>query len=135
MTSDTEVFETEPAPQLDEAAQKAKTRRERLLANLAKGRKTALENRKKKAMFKKIKRQEEDDEIDKAIKQKVLEKSELETLRDEVLMLREQRKEVAKVEQTPKEELVPVPSSPPPKEEPKPPSPPISISTYSVVPW
>ena len=138
MTSDeSKVFEVEPAPELDEAAQKAKTRRERLLANLAKGRKTALENRKKRAMFKRIKKEEEGDEMDKAIKQKVLEKPELETLRGEVLMLREQRKEVAKVEQTPKEELVPVTSSPPkaPQEEPKPPSPPISISTYSVAPW
>ena len=51
------VFETnEPTP--------AETKRARLLKNLEKGRKTALENRKKKAMYKRLMKKENDDEMD-----------------------------------------------------------------------
>ena len=59
------IFEEEPPAPIE--ADPKVARRKRLLANLEKGRKTALENRKKKAMYKKLKRQEEVDEMDKAI--------------------------------------------------------------------
>ena len=56
----------EPKPEIfEESADDAKKkRRERLLANLEKGRKTALANRKKKAMYKKLKKKDEVDEMD-----------------------------------------------------------------------
>ena len=59
-----DVFEQPVTTIADDAKTK---RRERLLANLKKGRETALTNRKKKAMFKKAKKQEHEDEMDKVI--------------------------------------------------------------------
>jgi hypothetical protein len=108
-------------------------RRERLLANLAKGRATSLLNRQKKALFKKIKKEESDDVINEAIKSKIMKKSELD-------LLREQVKELTMAKQE---------SKPEPKPEPKPESKPepvekiiqpepvqkITLSTYSSMPW
>ena len=117
-------------------------RRQRLLANLEKGRKTALENRKKKAMYKKLKKQDEVDEMDLAIQEKMLkkaqEKSEVLTLREELEQLRmevkskAQPKKEARAPTPPPREPTPRPPTPPP---PRPPTPPVVISTYSTVPW
>lgn len=113
-----EVFEQPPAPG-DDAKIK---RRERLLANLKKGRETALANRKKKAMFKKAKKQEQEDEMDKVIKQKLKEKDDINELRQEVARLKaskqvEPKAEPPKVE--PKVELpkVELPKVESPKQE------------------
>lgn len=103
-----EVFEQPPAPG-DDAKIK---RRERLLANLKKGRETALANRKKKAMFKKAKKQEQEDEMDKVIKQKLKEKDDINELRQEVARLKASKQVEPKAE--PKVELPKVES---PKQE------------------
>lgn len=89
-----EVFEQPPAPG-DDAKIK---RRERLLANLKKGRETALANRKKKAMFKKAKKQEQEDEMDKVIKQKLKEKDDINELRQEVARLKASKQVEPKAE-------------------------------------
>jgi hypothetical protein len=107
-------------------------RRERLLANLAKGRATSLANRQKKALFKKIKKDESDDVINEAIKQKVMKKSELETLREQVKELT-----TAKQNNLSKPELKPELKPEPPVEkfiQPKPVQK-ITLSTYSSMPW
>lgn len=49
-------------------------RRERLLANLEKGRKTALENRKRRALHKRLQAEEANNQMDQAIKEKLLQK-------------------------------------------------------------
>jgi hypothetical protein len=111
-------------------------RRERLLANLAKGRATSLLNRQKKALFNKIKKEEQTDVIEEAIKQKIMKKSELD-------LLREQVKELTTAKQN---NLLKPESKPEPKPESKP-EPPvekfiqpkpvqkITLSTYSSMPW
>jgi hypothetical protein len=110
-------------------------RRERLLANLAKGRATSLANRQKKALFKKIKKDEADDVIDEAIKSKIMKKSELD-------LLREQVKELTMAKQNnilkpDKQEPVQREPKPEPVEkfiQPKPVQK-ITLSTYSSMPW
>ena len=113
-------------------------RRNRLLANLAKGRATSLANRQKKALFKKIKKEESDDVINEAIKSKIMKKSELD-------LLREQVKELTMAKQN--NILKPDKQEPEPKPEPKPepvekfvqPEPvkqqPITLSTFSAINW
>ena len=90
-----DVFEQPAATAVDDAKTK---RRERLLANLKKGRETALANRKKKAMFKKAKKQEHEDEMDKVIKQNLKEKDDITELRQEVARLKASKVEPPKVE-------------------------------------
>jgi hypothetical protein len=125
----------EPEEPVDD---KKKIRRERLLANLAKGRATSLANRQKKALFKKIKKDEADDVINEAIKSKIMKKSELD-------LLREQVKELTMAKQN--NILKPDKQEPEPKPEPKPepvekfvqPEPvkqqPITLSTFSAINW
>jgi hypothetical protein len=115
-------------------------RRERLLANLAKGRATSLLNRQKKALFNKIKKEEANDVIEDAIKQKVMKKSKLDLLREQVKqltmakqnnLLKPESKQESKPEQ--KQESKPEP----PVEkiiQPKPVQK-ITLSTYSSMPW
>jgi hypothetical protein len=115
---------------------KKKIRRERLLANLAKGRATSLANRQKKALFKKIKKEEQGDVIDEAIKQKIMKKSELD-------LLREQVKELTMAKQN---NLLKPDKQEPVKQEPEPPvekfvqpepvkQQPITLSTFSAINW
>lgn len=68
-----EIFEQETPP--------VSNKRERLLKNLEKGRKTALANRKKKAMYKRMIKKDKDDEMDKTIKAKLMEKDDVDDLR------------------------------------------------------
>ena len=110
-------------------------RRNRLLANLAKGRATSLANRQKKALFKKIKKDESDDVINEAIKQKVMKKTELELLKEQVkqLTMAKQNNLLKPDKQEPK----PEPKPEPPVEkiiQPKPVQK-ITLSTYSSMPW
>ena len=75
----------------DITAEEAKRiRKERLLKNLEKGRKTALENRKRRAMFKKLEQEERHDKMDADIKRKLLEKKSAAEANDEILQLREE---------------------------------------------
>jgi hypothetical protein len=107
-------------------------RRERLLANLAKGRATSLANRQKKALFKKIKKDEEGDVINEAIKEKIMKKSELELLKEQVKQLT-MAKQNNLLKPEPKQE----PKPEPPVEkfiQPKPVQK-ITLSTYSSMPW
>lgn len=108
-----EVFEQPPAPG-DDAKIK---RRERLLANLKKGRETALANRKKKAMFKKAKKQEQEDEMDKVIKQKLKEKDDINELRQEVARLKASKQVEPKAEPPKVEPKVELPKVESPKQE------------------
>jgi hypothetical protein len=111
-------------------------RRERLLANLAKGRATSLATRQKKALFKKIKKDEADDVINEAIKSKIMKKSELD-------LLREQVKELTTAKQN---NLLKPDKQEPVKQEPEPPvekfvqpepvkQQPITLSTFSAINW
>jgi hypothetical protein len=107
-------------------------RRERLLANLAKGRATSLANRQKKALFKKIKKDEEGDVINEAIKQKIMKKTELDLLKEQVKELT-----TAKQNNLLKPESKPESKPEPPVEkfiQPKPVQK-ITLSTYSSMPW
>ena len=75
-----DVFET-PVDQKKEA------RRIRLLENLKKGRETALANRKKKALYNKLQREEKNDAMDMLIKDKLNKKT---SLQDENQKLKDQ---------------------------------------------
>jgi hypothetical protein len=111
-------------------------RRERLLANLAKGRATSLLNRQKKALFNKIKKEEANDVIEDAIKQKVMKKSELDLLREQVKELT-MAKQNNLLKPEPKQESKPEQKQEPPVEkfiQPKPVQK-ITLSTYSSMPW
>lgn len=141
-----DVFETnEPTP--------AEKKRARLLKNLEKGRKTALENRKKKAMYKRLMKKQTDDEMDTAIKTKLKEKEDVDDLRRQLAEMKASQKTVqdnappkppppkppSPKPPSPKPPP-PKPPSPPPPPPPKPPSPPppsppITLSTYGTVPW
>eukprot|EP00729_Bicosta_minor_P012894 gene12894-21945_t len=80
-----DVFETnEPTP--------AEKKRARLLKNLEKGRKTALENRKKKAMYKRLMKKQTDDEMDTAIKTKLKEKEDVDDLRRQLAEMKASQK-------------------------------------------
>jgi hypothetical protein len=103
-------------------------RRERLLANLARGRKTALENRQKKALSNKIKKEEANDVIEDAIKRKVMKTSEIDDLREQVKQLTKAKPEVVKpepVKQEPVEKII----KPEVKQQP------ITLSTFSSIQW
>lgn len=145
-----DVFETnEPTP--------AEKKRARLLKNLEKGRRTALENRKKKAMYKRLMKKQTDDEMDTAIKTKLKEKEDVDDLRRQLAEMKASQKTVQgppKPPSPPPPPKSPPPKSPPPKPSspppplkppspppppkppsPPPPSPPITLSTYGTVPW
>ena len=86
-------------------------RRKQLLINLKKGRETSRINRMKKGKAKKIKKQNEQIEIDDTIKKHINKKSnkdyesELETLRNELNTYKTGKKEIKKEEPTPKKEV------------------------------
>jgi hypothetical protein len=107
-------------------------RRKRLLANLAKGRATSLANRQKKALFKKIKKEEQGDVIDEAIKSKIMKKSELDLLREQVKVLTtaKQNNLLKPDKQEPvKQESKPEPVEKIIKQQP------ITLSTFSAINW
>lgn len=87
----------EPAPPAtDEVAQK---RRERLLKNLEKGRKTALENRRKRALLKRMESEEKKDKMDTELKSRIMKQqtasdaqTTIESLRSELEQLKAQKK-------------------------------------------
>ena len=120
-----EIFEQEAPP--------VPNKRERLLKNLERGRKTALANRKKKAMYKRMIKKDKDDEMDKAIKAKLMEKDDVDDLRRQLAEMKamaNSKKEApqhAPVLEAPKQ--APVPEIPIVK------SPPITLSTYGTTPW
>lgn len=72
VTADDAVFEK------PDADIKKDAKREQLLLNLKKGRETALANRKKKALYNKLKKQEADEIMDNEIKQRLDKKANLE---------------------------------------------------------
>ena len=112
-------------------------RRERLLANLAKGRATSLANRQKKALFKKIKKEEQTDVIEEAIKQKIMKKSELDLLREQVKQLTmakqnnilKPKQEPVKQEPVKQEPVEKFVQPEPVKQQP------ITLSTFSAINW
>jgi hypothetical protein len=136
-----EIFDIPDEPKTDTPTEepdnvpvddKKKIRRERLLANLAKGRATSLANRQKKALFKKIKKDESDDVINEAIKQKIMKKTELDLLREQVKELKtaKQNNLLKPVKQEPVKQEPPVEKFIQPKPVQK-----ITLSTYSSMPW
>ena len=145
------IFEEEPV-----VVDKKQERRERLLKQLEKGRKTALANRKKKALHKKLTKKEQEDTIDTEIKEKLLAKQSVEDLRRELDELKASKAApapppptpapAATKPQPPKQEPEPLKPEPPKPEPPKPeplkPEPvsvnfgtPNVFSTYTKPPW
>lgn len=151
-----EIFEQEAPP--------VSSKRERLLKNLEKGRKTALANRKKKAMYKRMIKKDKDDEMDKAIKAKLMERDDVDDLRRQLAEMKamanskkeapQQAPQQAPVleapHQAPEPKQAPVPKQAPepkaPEQAPVPEkqkapeipivkSPPITLSTYGTTPW
>ena len=118
-----EEIAAEPKPEKKKKAKRviSEAEKERLRANLAKGRATSLANRKKKAQLRKIKKEEDskaDDEkifeaLQKKLKPKQLEgenarlKEELENLRNEMNSMRE-----SKAKPPPKQKLIQVLETP-----------------------
>lgn len=102
-----EVFEK------SDAEKKKDAKRERLLNNLKKGRETALANRKKKALYKKLKKQEQDEVVDNEIRDKLDKKASLENenkqLKERLLAM--ELKSIAKKQ--PESELKPAPKPEP----------------------
>ena len=130
------IFEEPPPPQIK--ADPKVARRARLLANLEKGRKTALESRKKKAMCKKLKKQGEVDEMDIAIQEKMLkkaqEKPEVLTLREELEKLRMEIKAKPAPRATPPPTPAPTPATPAPLTTPAPTPAPLPTPTPAPTP-
>lgn len=144
---DNDVFEK------SDVEKKKDARRERLLNNLKKGRETALANRKKKALYKKLKKQEQDDVMDNEIREKLDKKVSLENenkqLKERLLAM--EMKSIAKPsKKQPEPEAKPEPPKlePEPKPEPKPkPTPPELakpaevqqerhvVNAFKVAPW
>ena len=117
MSSDNEP-EVEPEVFEQSAEQKLTERKQRLLQNLKTGRATALANRKKKKLYNQLKKEGEEDEMDKAIKEKLLAKK---SVADRHLQLETENQELraklnAKAESPPK---VTSPVTPPPQVAPK----------------
>lgn len=105
-----EVFEK------SDAEKKKDAKRERLLNNLKKGRETALANRKKKALYKKLKKQEQDEVVDNEIRDKLDKKASLENenkqLKERLLAM--EMKSIAKPpKKQPESELKPAPKPEP----------------------
>ena len=114
------IFEEEPV-----VVDKKQERRERLLKQLEKGRKTALANRKKKALHKKLTKKEQEDTIDTEIKEKLLAKQSVEDLRRELDELKASKAAPQpKVPEPQPEVPEPKPELPEPKPEPPKPMPP-----------
>ena len=145
------IFEEEPV-----VVDKKQERRERLLKQLEKGRKTALANRKKKALHKKLTKKEQEDTIDTEIKEKLLAKQSVEDLRRELDELKASKAapppptpapeptkpDPPKPEPEPEALKKPEPEPEPPKPEPVKPEPvsvnvgtPSVFSTYTKPPW
>lgn len=109
----------EPTKKAKKKRELTEEQREKLKEQLARGRETAKKNRQKKALVKKIKRKEKDEEDDRIIAEKVLKK---ETKNNEIDDLRTQlaelKKEFTSYRSTPKEkireDLAPTPTEPKP---------------------
>ena len=115
-----EIDEPAPAPAKKEKKPRKPLSDERKAAlkeNLKKGRQTALENRQKKALGKKIDKDEKDEELNQKIAKKILK---VDSSRDDILFLKNElalvKEELKKAKTTPK----PKPQTPPApaKEEP-----------------
>jgi len=96
----------EPTKKAKKKRELTEEQREKLKEQLARGRETAKKNRQKKALVKKIKRKEKDEEDDRIIAEKVLKK---ETKNNEIDDLRTQlaelKKEFTSYRSTPKEKI------------------------------
>lgn len=104
VTADDTVFEK------TDADIKKDAKREQLLLNLKKGRETALANRKKKALYNKLKKQEADEIMDNEIKQRLEKKANLENenkqLKERLLAMEMQNVAAKKEDPPPAKESV-----------------------------
>lgn len=116
-TADDAVFEKTDADIKKEA------KREQLLLNLKKGRDTALANRKKKALYNKLKKQEADEIMDNEIKQRLEKKANLENenkqLKERLLAMEMQNVVVKKKDPPPVDATIEKPRVEKPIEKPK----------------
>ena len=116
------VFETKPeeqAPAVPEPAPSAaELKRERLLNNLKRGRLTALENRRKKGLAKRIEKEKKVKDIDDTIEQRVISQraglSELAELRSQIAELKVKHNQPPQPQELPPPPAAPAPAAPAP---------------------